>query len=696
LCTQTPFNSRLTVFQGTTCAGLACVAGADNNCGNNESISWCSTANTVYYVLVHGGTGASGTFRLQVSSSSCNDNNACTTDSCSSVGAPTCVNSSTTPSTHCCTPSSGVLTVIEDSNPCTSDVCNSATGQVTHPAVPNAPSLACADTLRCTQDECFNGNCRNLDINTISCINTSDCPAGLGTTCISNLCRCIEDPTLDLVPSAGTLPNASCFSVGNILTVRVEMGFAPTPVVGSQFFLEYDLNTMTYIGTQPGRTVDLTSPFSFELQETVGIDGTTGFGTIDYAVAIPPGGAGGQNPATVAVITFQLSDECYPFLRFRAHSPPSQLLDANSNSFIPETTNMPPIQVNGTPPVLTGCPGNMSAGFDDGEFSGTVSFVPPTAMDGCDGAVSVTCNPPPGFAFPSGTTPVTCSAQNSCGVSASCGFNVTVVPSTVTVSMELSPSVSSAARQRCMTFDLWNCNTSAHEVVPKTVTFTSGLRVGEVVEIPGGDWTCITVRDTLHTLRSTAADLFTANTVNYTASFMGNPLSNGHWLIGGNLNDDGFIDIQDYVRFLAQYLASFPNPNTPCGTLPYHADINGSGTVDVADLSFVQIAMFTSREGGCCGATAAAEEELPMASITVKELYRKGLGHLTVGDLNGDDVLDIDDVALFLQQAPTLVPGELPKPIRTNVHQADMNPGEAMPTEQDRGEILKGSPGRRK
>ncbi|MEK6677308.1 MAG: hypothetical protein AABZ47_16860, partial [Planctomycetota bacterium] len=40
LCTQTPFNSRLTVFQGTTCAGLACVAGADNNLENNDSISW--------------------------------------------------------------------------------------------------------------------------------------------------------------------------------------------------------------------------------------------------------------------------------------------------------------------------------------------------------------------------------------------------------------------------------------------------------------------------------------------------------------------------------------------------------------------------------------------------------------------------------------------------------------------------------
>jgi hypothetical protein len=296
-----------------------------------------------------------------------------------------------------------------------------------------------------------------------------------------------------------------------------------------------------------------------------------------------------------------------------------------------------------------------------GSFTATVGFTPPTAIDSCDGPVEVTCNPPPGSQFASGTTNVQCSATNSCGVPETCSFDVTVIPSKLTVDLQLQPSITAGARQRCITFDLWDCATGEHAAIDQTVTFNNGAASGVILEIPGGTWDCVMARDKLHTLRSKAPNLSTTDFMNYFATLMGSPTSGGHWLVGGNLNDDGYIDVQDYVRFLAQYLAA-PSPNTPCGTLPYHADINASGTVDVADLSFIQVSMFQASEPVCCGSTAAMME--PVSSISVKDLRRMGLGHLSVADLNGDDVLDVHDIDALVADPEALLRPREPEPDR--------------------------------
>jgi len=244
----------------------------------------------------------------------------------------------------------------------------------------------------------------------------------------------------------------------------------------------------------------------------------------------------------------------------------------------------------------------------------------------------------------------------------------------MTVDVQLSPTIVPAPRQRCITFDLWHCASGRHATIDAPASFTSGLATDVVVNIPGGQWNCITARDKLHTLRSKSGVLGTVNFQAYDASFVGDLATGGHWLLGGNLNDDNFIDIQDYVRFLQQYLAA-PSPNTPCGTLPYHADINGSGTVDVADLSFIQVSMFAGSEAACCPTTVASEgEEIePLSAVSIKELREKGLGHLGVGDFNGDDVLDLADVEIFLEIQPTFDP--LKPDTRVPVLREPLNPG---------------------
>lgn len=67
-----------------------------------------------------------------------------------------------------------------------------------------------------------------------------------------------------------------------------------------------------------------------------------------------------------------------------------------------------------------------------------VTFAAATARDNC-GEAPVTCSHASGAIFPVGTTPVSCSAQDGSGNTASCGFNVTVTGDTA------KPSVSCPA-----------------------------------------------------------------------------------------------------------------------------------------------------------------------------------------------------------------------------------------------------------
>jgi hypothetical protein len=83
----------------------------------------------------------------------------------------------------------------------------------------------------------------------------------------------------------------------------------------------------------------------------------------------------------------------------------------------------------GGSPTVT-CPGNIMTTTDPGQTTATRSFTV-TASDLCDGALTPTCkigitpiSSP--FAFPVGSTTVTCSATNSQGITGTCSFTVTV------------------------------------------------------------------------------------------------------------------------------------------------------------------------------------------------------------------------------------------------------------------------------
>ncbi|XP_070549857.1 hyalin-like [Ptychodera flava] len=81
-----------------------------------------------------------------------------------------------------------------------------------------------------------------------------------------------------------------------------------------------------------------------------------------------------------------------------------------------------------TDPVLT-CPANLTVEYDFGNTTAVVTFNT-SASDNSGHSLDVTCNPPSGSTFESGTTEVTCNSTDASDNEGSCSFNVTVQDTT--------------------------------------------------------------------------------------------------------------------------------------------------------------------------------------------------------------------------------------------------------------------------
>jgi len=281
------------------------------------------------------------------------------------------------------------------------------------------------------------------------------------------------------------------------------------------------------------------------------------------------------------------------------------------------------------------------------------TFSLPDLSDNCDPAPSVTYSP--AGPYGPGTTSVTVTATDACGNSTSHSFDVIVNNyNELVVDVELGGGAMAAGPyNRCITFELWNGASLAY-TTSQTFNFTSGNIAPQTLQVPCGTYTCVTARDRLHTLRRTISPLPTVGT-QYSADFTG-PKK----LIGGNLNDDKFIDILDFGIYTIYDLTPV-NPNTDCTMVPptRNANINGDLLVDSLDFSFISNNFLQVREANCDGNpnTITAGDNspggnygpTPITSITVGELAQRGMPELAAVDLNHDGVLNQTDVQLWMQ-----------------------------------------------
>lgn len=353
------------------------------------------------------------------------------------------------------------------------------------------------------------------------------------------------------------------------------------------------------------------------------------------------GGAGCPGNALVITRTYRVTDAC------------GNLAECAQSITVVDTTD----------PVIT-CPPDVTVNADAGgctASAATANTGTSTATDNCDPNPAITAVRSDGLllsdAYPAGTTTITWTATDTCGNSDACPQTVTVNPiNELIVDVQLSPTVEPGPLTRCITFELFECGPNSSVVVEQEVIFTGGLATGVSVLVPCGNYTCITARDWLHTLRRTDDDDFGVAPIagtQYIADFTDKSASGGDddSLIGGNLNDDDSIDIIDFGMYANRFGTS-PGANTNCAAPAVHADISGNGQVGTEDFTFIQINFLRQRDPNCCGLPGVAGggglPAGPIVRISVGELWRHGLGHLAVADLNGDGFLDQYDIAAFM------------------------------------------------
>lgn len=313
------------------------------------------------------------------------------------------------------------------------------------------------------------------------------------------------------------------------------------------------------------------------------------------------------------------------------------------------------------PPEIHDMPADITVNADAGGCTAVVTWAEPDATDNCNcGVFSFTSDYGPGDTFPQGDTLVSYTAEDCCGNSTMESFWVTVLPfNDVVLSLGLE-QIDEPALTRCITFEVFEDPNTRYEV-ERDVTFTTGVATNVTVEVPCGNWQCITARDKLHTLRRTLVrddndDLFKVENTYYVADFV----TAAKPLIGGNLNDmyDQWIDVLDFGIFISEWNSDYGSGDTPCGTLPYHADVTGDGQVTTADFTYIQTHYLSQHEADCYGGWASplyqgdgfqSTSAGPVRRISLNELSNIGMGDLATADLNGDGWLDENDIVLFIE-----------------------------------------------
>jgi parallel beta-helix repeat protein len=137
--------------------------------------------------------------------------------------------------------------------------------------------------------------------------------------------------------------------------------------------------------------------------------GQTFFGSADVTTDLS-GGAAFSLP-------FANSDLVGEFITATASDSSSNTSEFSQCILMPDFTNAV-ITINNC--------SNITASVGSAQSSAVVTFPTPTAVNTCSMPTTVTCVPASGSIFPLGTTPVTCTAVDTAGNTASCTFSVTV------------------------------------------------------------------------------------------------------------------------------------------------------------------------------------------------------------------------------------------------------------------------------
>lgn len=518
----------------------------------------------------------------------------------------------------------------------------------------------CDDGHACTvNDVCLpTGGCVGTPIASVSCSVDADC---FDSRCDveTGLCVCADRPELRLEVVTPLPSGAQCYGVegeaeDDALVVDVILGHSVHQVIGGQFLIGYNPDALEFVASQSGNATDPDSPFSQVLSRILDDER----GRFFYAVGATTEKLGTQGPAIMARLRFRRIGTCSSSeLCFFDEDPMTTRLTDGTGSNVPfDASCSGLVPIAGEAPELI-CPVSRTLQADAGFLSATATWEPIEIIPGCDGPVAWSCTAShslgapvddlteSGGAIPVGTARFDCTAtEPRCGLQNSCSWSVTVDnTSLVEVDVELSSPMAPGPFDRCIEFEfLPNC-LEAPFVIQAPVRFGlpfnfPGNARRVQFKIPAGEYTCVRARDPLHTLRSVA--VVEVDGTKFVARFVGDPLLDGNWLVGGNVDGNGTIDVLDLATAMGQ-LGRVVAADTPCATPGPHADINGDGIVDQLDLDFIDRNLFEQDGASCCGDPRG---DAPVTEVSVRTLRAMGLGHLGDPDINGDGKVNVDDL----------------------------------------------------
>lgn len=602
----------------------------------------------------------------------CGDGDACTQDICTNNLCSNPPIASWNQATQCCNSANGTVTTLGCSDQCETAACSAPGNHGTAQCNPRT-GQPCDDDNTCTA--------------------TDTCAGGAGSCAGTQIPDCVLNPevTFELDPS--TKEDPSCYDEGKI-TGTVHIGNMTGTVNGGQIRITYDPTCLEY------NSIVGVAPFTNTVFGPV-VDESAG--TIFVAVSIDFGGSGssGGNFELLAFSFDKIGDCNSCNLCFGSVNPQnSYLVDQFGQRIILDDAEPCSADIRANNAVTVNVPGNIKTNVDCNTPTAVETWSAPSVTDTC-GTATLTCRGEHesglqythaqamgGAEFPVGVTNFCCYAVSDycdkvggCPPDSDCDLGSDGRPVgcwTVDVNDETSLDIEiglgpnsdgtkvTDGLTRCIKFTLYGQAIDQPVYVEEDITFGGMWEyVGKFTgafKVPMGNWQCISAWDQFHTLRSCYRPLGSDCIGGVLhASFTGDPsFDGGNWLIGGNLDgwkkNDGdddtnpslfVIDILDWGTLLSQYGQSM-DPNTPCGTDGPHADINGDGVVNLEDVAYVQNNFLVSAKE-CCGAASLPASVQGRTEVSVSELRQMGMGNLQVADLNGDGLLNVDDMSAFMQ-----------------------------------------------
>lgn len=237
--------------------------------------------------------------------------------------------------------------------------------------------------------------------------------------------------------------------------------------------------------------------------------------------------------------------------------------------------------------------------------------------------------------------------SNTCGSATSSTSTVSLSGTyTLPVSVQLQ-GITSGSQTRCLIFTLHGAGCAMSMTQNVDVNFTNGLGSTTFTLAECFVPAAVSVRDARHTLSRYAAagaGVLSVSDPNAMIALFTNAA--GGALVGGNVNDDQFVDILDFGGYIGQ-LGQSLGASTPCSTSGLHADFNGDGVVSAADFTFVSSNFLSSSESGACSSPVIAQPNQPggpTTDVDVFELAAHGMWTEARADVNRDGRLNVEDV----------------------------------------------------